>query len=1260
MEAFVKGIPQPDSKRQEILTVSEDSDPQLIMQHKQTELDHLVNNRDTLDANGYSSPMLAISSKAPPISFKNPTRDSIGATSSDTPGMHPNAASILDSPSDSIIGDPSTANDPMNISALSDSISVQEVLTPAVSQAENLLSDETNNVLSPPKHLTQPEDILFVNPSPVTNPSLAPPQPANLAFGNLPSPQEPPALASPELTNLQSSQDNNHKKDEMTSTSNLSFDLHTLNRDYRHNKIVKIPPESSSKICELTSLPKPPNKPLSTSLLTLPLPTEESPLRTILSGGPLTVCSWSEFLLPLPESLTPLFESNSHVSDKLRELLTTAAQMGLKLVDFNGDAVMSEDKSSEMNESTAEMKKQDVISLDSSNIPAKCKQIPSVQVAGPKTEQSNLGEFKERDFADLGGDNEDSATDVIEKKRRINRKKQDNEHEYERCIRLAQDKDTATQAREEISAFLTSGEKFSRDIKYLLCTVNFFIPECASLCPKLSLEILTTTHGNIRCLQHANTHNRKQNNWSGTLRPWNVTGVPYQLKKAGEQLEEGTLHCGCHWERAVLEFFLFKTGKIESRTHKDEPGWSREGWHMQYLHPRLCELVLGQVQELTTWCLDDIWTKKKNAEGFYVDQPESIQLQSMIDRLTAHLVVVKENEDRQAAADKDVEDLVVEKSCTFPLTFENVQKDPSILTRFAEPGIEAGCRPFNGKVGNISQGDVLTFSPNANYLLTPPQLCRPFTLESGHLALMLCPSNNLKDDFYPAWLNPHHDQFCVLNASLRLGKLETGFCAPLVALCFQVLKEVPPDVNDPCLSSLETNLQRLMHCLELPASKEKIFLLVSQVQHLLIELNARSRWVGDEWQKRLKEAAGHIHQPLVDTVGVFTESLNDLDFLFYAGIPVWYVCLAKSMPYAHIDSRSSLLREDTSQQFVWPNGFVVDCTDSSPRHKTVYEGLSNKPNCFQKMAAYVDSLLNDPVMLFSAQPFSMLLVKHPRSSKGHPDNLNGEMSRFSPYKKNKPKVSIMSNTFLIPTSIFMPTPLTNWESALHSLSEHNQALRSPSGVNSRFRVPPVWNIISPAKSETVRLLFHGWLQQAMAMSSGGLWLEIQRCGSFDRDSEDFSVRPVFWGGSSLSAATDFLTDIGREIIWELQELGFQNNLITLDKHVDESKMRPAERRALLNGCWEGMASYVDICMASKGLGAPLMKGHWPYLRALHRVMRTWKGEQPELLMLDLPTDEEGSADFDAFLRCLEYALAHFYTTSFLNMFGRAASIPFQL
>ncbi|KIK65175.1 hypothetical protein GYMLUDRAFT_147329, partial [Collybiopsis luxurians FD-317 M1] len=89
-----------------------------------------------------------------------------------------------------------------------------------------------------------------------------------------------------------------------------------------------------------------------------------------------------------------------------------------------------------------------------------------------------------------------------------------------------------------------------------------------------------------------------------------------------------------------------------------------------------------------------------------------------------------------------------------------------------------------GKVGNISKGDILTISPNANHLFAPPNFRRvrlrrdyhfgiddplyfpqPFRSESGHLALMLCPTDSSDDDFYPAWRTPERDQFCVINPS---------------------------------------------------------------------------------------------------------------------------------------------------------------------------------------------------------------------------------------------------------------------------------------------------------------------------------------------------------------------------------------------------------------------------------------------------------------------------------------------------------------
>ncbi|KIK50555.1 hypothetical protein GYMLUDRAFT_105938, partial [Collybiopsis luxurians FD-317 M1] len=99
-------------------------------------------------------------------------------------------------------------------------------------------------------------------------------------------------------------------------------------------------------------------------------------------------------------------------------------------------------------------------------------------------------------------------------------------------------------------------------------------------------------------------------------------------------------------------------------------------------------------------------------------------------------------------------------------------------------------------------------------------------------------------------------------------------------------------------------------------------------------------------------------------IGAFTESLDHLDLLFFAGIPVWYICMASSMPYVRIDAVAPFLKEDqSSQRLVRPGGFIVDCSDTLPPHKIIYDGLANKPDRYRKMAAYLDSLINDPAML---------------------------------------------------------------------------------------------------------------------------------------------------------------------------------------------------------------------------------------------------------------------------------------------------------
>ncbi|KIK53803.1 hypothetical protein GYMLUDRAFT_250126 [Collybiopsis luxurians FD-317 M1] len=305
------------------------------------------------------------------------------------------------------------------------------------------------------------------------------------------------------------------------------------------------------------------------------------------------------------------------------------------------------------------------------------------------------------------------------------------------------------------------------------------------------------------------------------------------------------------------------------------------------------------------------------------------------------------------------------------------------------------------------------------------------------------------------------------------------------------------------------------------------------------------------------------------------------------------------MPYVCIDAVVPLLQEDySSRQLCCPNGFVLDCTDASLPHKIIYDSLANKPNRYQKMTVYLDSLINDPAMLMGAQTAQVLKSEHCDPSNSHTPRRKGENVKFTPYLKSKPRVPPISNTFLVPDSIFMPKPLLNWASALRILSEHNQALCPPSGVKPGFQLPPIQNIISPAKAETVQLLFHSWLRiHEMILTQlnnltlcllskqwqGLLEVAGWRFGHPDvatmtdsQHQQDISVQPVSWNGVTLSLDVDLPIWVSQEIVWELQELGFQNDLIELDKQLDTSKMDATQRRSLLNACWEGMASFVDI------------------------------------------------------------------------------------
>lgn len=112
------------------------------------------------------------------------------------------------------------------------------------------------------------------------------------------------------------------------------------------------------------------------------------------------------------------------------------------------------------------------------------------------------------------------------------------------------------------------------------------------------------------------------------------------------------------------------------------------------------------------------------------------------------------------------------------------------------------------------------------------------------------------------------------------------------------------------------------HLLKVPGPKEKILLLFAGAQRLLLETVARANWLGI-YAPRLAAAKDRKPPPpVLEVVGAFTEDLDTLDYLFYAGIPVWYV---------------------------------------RPPHCIIYTGLANKAERYRSMCSYIHSLLQ-PVL----------------------------------------------------------------------------------------------------------------------------------------------------------------------------------------------------------------------------------------------------------------------------------------------------------
>ncbi|KAJ8074360.1 hypothetical protein PM082_009976 [Marasmius tenuissimus] len=583
---------------------------------------------------------------------------------------------------------------------------------------------------------------------------------------------------------------------------------------------------------------------------------------------------------------------------------------------------------------------------------------------------------------------------------------------------------------------------------------------------------------------------------------------------------------------------------------------------------------------------------------------------------------------------------------------------------------------------------------------------QPFDRQHAHLAVLRVKGSVLDDPLLEtAWLIPKASNFVECPACGGLGRLDLRIRNQFTSLCLNVIAKFPSDAHttDRLVGEGTIHLQRLLDQLDAPASQKDTFLRFSCAQRQVLELLARFEWVTVYRSKYMGKDRGCPLSVNMNVMGAFTEDYDVLDSLYHAGIPVWYIRPISASPEVRIDAVVDFIHDTNSFSLALRFGDVLDTSDATPPYRIVYSHLAGKPERYLAMGNFIRSLFHYPRLLGSAAPRSSTsIIRSNRPTRtlrpfsAFSDENPPRTSSSKPYPSKAPtNKGGAINPFLV-TSPLLPPSVSAWSDALRTLSHHDLTIPPPPGHDRGYWVPPARLFVTPDRDESKLTLLRNWLRlreviifrattgasrlsvkdwRSLLTISGGDSKKVSDTRSGKRHDSMRTLLKDFLTENSLSLKYDELpgiaakwrgveisdeklpgTTVVQEILWELTELSFRQELVALDGELDTSDVGKWERQNLLDGCWKG--GRADWVNGSEGLGSRTLEARIPYLTRLHRVMSTWRGDRPLELLDSFPSRD--AHNFLVTANRVERALASFYTSSFLSVFGREASVPHTL
>ena len=157
--------------------------------------------------------------------------------------------------------------------------------------------------------------------------------------------------------------------------------------------------------------------------------------------------------------------------------------------------------------------------------------------------------------------------------------------------------------------------------------------------------------------------------------------------------------------------------------------------------------------------------------------------------------------------------------------------------------------------------------------------------------------------------------------------------------------------------------------------------------------------------------------------------------------------------------------------------------------------------------------------------------------------------------------------------------------------------------------------------------------------------------------------PLVWQDQEYPRGVLPPDDVVRQILWELYEINFLHELLSLDHHACANlnlsdTVQLLERQIMISQCFP-LNSFRPVTIPSEncGLAADDFEERFRFITALLQVMKSWRGNKPVLfgVSTDNLHDFSQRAAMD-----MENRVARYYCQQFFNYFGRAAQIPHRL